>query len=1498
MFEQLNTENIDEKILLIYSEKGCMKKHLPRQIKGQYSFYLNTFVTGCEEKEFSCHMIQGDWYVKDKMLSEKAPAYLFMDGMQLILFLAENITCLQPCMKLEGKQEEEITVGNAYRNTVFYTCFSFIEEEHLSIIYDGHAYSLQKVKGKGVYLNQKAVTKACSLKQGDWIDVFGLHILVLKDFLVITVFQGAGRVAGRWNEKGYLLQKSDMDKIPKMEVMRENGKEQLLHKEEVEILPPAARERINKSPLLLGIGPGVTMILPVILMACLGSYMAQGNGNFYYLTVIMSVCSGGLTLFWGLVNHFYAAYQRKNREKNRVIQYREYLLKIRTYLLCCQEENRNILENRYPPVSFFQEEENKIRIMWNRFHKHKDFLWLRVGTGNMSFQMKIKSPEEKSIVPEVLLEEAGRLAEEMSILSRVPLGIDLGQSKVVGIWGEKGAEELCAVLRQLLFQIAAGHAYTEVKIACFYEKKSDWQCGIAGLLKWMPHIWSANRKIRYLAGDEREAAEILPDLTTRLERGREDSHQRTPQYVIVVLDKQQIQGEVLYRYLTEAPQNYPVCGLFLERRKEALPVGLECLICLNSNGGEIIYYDEEQVAKEPVKPEYCKETVLEKYLRQLSGYRIKEEREAKLPDKVSFLELYQCESLQQLNCRERWKNHKPEERMKVPIGVGAEGNKVFLDMHEKFHGPHGLIAGTTGAGKSELIQTCILSMAVSFSPQDVNFFIIDYKGGGTGNILQELPHCSGVISNLSGKQIKRAMSAISSENRRRQKLLSHYGVNHIDGYMELFRKGKVKEAMPHLLLIVDEFAELKKEEPEFMQEIISLAQVGRSLGIHLVLATQKPAGTVDDKIWSNARFRLCLRVQDRQDSMDMLRKPDAALLTTPGQCYLQIGNHEYYELFQTAYCGDVYSEEGVEREKVLLVQDTGRRTGPEKGKKKIPGKTQLEFITGYIRQQAKENAWEKAKSLWLAELEEVIVLEQLQKGEAFKEEEGYILGLCDDPSNQQKYPAHYIPQKHGHLGIFGGPATGKTTCLQTLLWQMVQKKQEELRILLVDLGGGLWQSFQFFPQLMGYVKKPGDIQVFFYHLEELFARRSKLLSGINYLQYRRAQKGNLPEIYLVIDHYAGLAKFLNEHQEEILLRLLTEGINYGIFVLFTASAIGEIPGKMFSKIKKTIALEMSEKFSYGDVLRQYHIDVFPAENVKGRGLCREKEEILEFQVALALPEEDDYRRMEEIQKRGKEMQKEVTVAEVFPRIPEQVSSPALCEGFLWKANPYRIPIGYDTDTAREQTLETKEGRFLILGGAKTGKKNLLAHMAVAFIYQGREVCLYDNKKQFGFWSQVTQLQIISQWEELQQWRSDMKEKDYAENSCLLIGDLAEFVRELYAKKESNQMEELWEEEAAGDGVIGYIAGCYRTEADYGIQSTVFFQKFIRWQQGICLGGNLSEQRLLSFEDLSYSRQTQKEKQGIGYLKAGRGAGTLRLALPFYEGREKIDNSGCGSTCTL
>ena len=237
---------------------------------------------------------------------------------------------------------------------------------------------------------------------------------------------------------------------------------------------------------------------------------------------------------------------------------------------------------------------------------------------------------------------------------------------------------------------------------------------------------------------------------------------------------------------------------------------------------------------------------LEWMARNLSTLEHMQGISAQIPESITFFEMYQVEHPEELDIAKRWKKNHAAKSLAVPLGVRAKEDYVNLNLHEKAHGPHGLVAGTTGSGKSEIIQSYILSLAVNYHPYEVAFLLIDYKGGGMAGLFRNLPHLLGTITNLDGAQSMRAMASIKSELARRQKIFSSYDVNHINAYHKLFQNGEAKEPLPHLFIISDEFAELKKEQPDFMTELVSAARIGRSLGVHLILATQKPTGVVDD----------------------------------------------------------------------------------------------------------------------------------------------------------------------------------------------------------------------------------------------------------------------------------------------------------------------------------------------------------------------------------------------------------------------------------------------------------------------------------------------------------------------------------------------------------------------------------------------------------------------------------------------------------------------------
>ena len=856
-------------------------------------------------------------------------------GARLTLFVEEQESSFAVYEKYVFSQANPVTIGTNEENIIKYGFQDIVSRRHAVISKTGSAAQIEDCSSNGVFVNYRRISGKVRLNFGDSIHIFGLNIVYLGEILAVR------------HTKQLRLDTDRLKpcvKIPVSPAGGERGKvlyhrpprhQEKLETAPVEIEAPPAPKAEPNTPLFMLIGPAMTMAIPMLLgsgISIIGSRMSgSASSAFMYTGLITAVTSALIGVFWALTNVRYARKTVRKEELHRLDAYSGYLKKMDMEIRERYQHNAQALHAMYPAPTQLMSEMGGALQLWTRNSNHADFLNHRLGLGDIPFQAEIRIPKERFMLWEDSLADNPRLIKEnYAVLREVPVCVDLKNHRLIGAVGKQGGAR--SVLYSLIAQLALNNCYTDVKMVFLYNEARRDEAESWEFAKWFPHVWSADRKVRFVAANKAEAGEVLYELARILrerkeEKGISDREQTyKPHYIVFVSDPGLLADEPAAKYLLDAKESLGVTCILMAERCEELPNACEWVIEKDENfcGMYDVAAGEEE--RQRIAFDQVDRPSLEALARKLSNYEVNEtEAGGEIPSSLSFLDMYGVDTIQGLNVPERWKKHRTIQSMRALLGQKSGGADCYLDIHEKYHGPHGLVAGTTGSGKSETLQTYILSLAINYSPDDIGFFLIDYKGGGMGNLFTNLPHMLGQISNLSGNQVRRAMVSIKSENRRRQRIFNDHGVNNINLYTAMYKNGEASVPVPHLFIIIDEFAELKREEPDFMKELISVAQVGRSLGVHLILSTQKPSGTVDDNIWSNSRFRLCLRVQDKQDSMDMLHRPDAAYLTQAGRGYLQVGNDELFELFQSGWSGAIYDSNGNQRRVIAMMLDhTGK----------------------------------------------------------------------------------------------------------------------------------------------------------------------------------------------------------------------------------------------------------------------------------------------------------------------------------------------------------------------------------------------------------------------------------------------------------------------------------------------------------------------------------------------------------------------------------------------
>lgn len=1009
--------------------------------------------------------------------------------------------------------------------------------------------------------------------------------------------------------------------------------------------------------------------------------------------------------------------------------------------LVAEQRKASLVPNPSLDECFYRVESHNPRL-WERKPEDPDFLDVRLGTGKATPTFAVKPPARPEAIqePDELYKKALALAERYSVIERVAITLPLRKVVTAGLLGSQS--DLIEATRSMLIQIATHHAPSEVKLVlCLAEneiKAWDWA-------RWLPHTWSDDHQVRMIAGNDGSTLRILEDLEQVLKRRKNDltigsdDTAPTPALVFVFANPSVWNGEDANRYkplldmLLKEGEKLGAYSIFLHEKR--VPKDCGAVITVTDQYGSL-----KVIGPSPELIEFFPDTIekseADRFARKLAGIRTEQgpAGSAELPKSIPLLDLLGVKQVSDLNIAENWEKTKFDKTLSVPLGIGTGGKVVSLDMHERAQGPHGLLAGASGSGKSELLQALITSLSLRYSPEKVAFILIDYKSTTVQPFL-ELPHQLGIITNLSGNLATRARIGLKAEIARRELLFKKEGVSEFDNYQNLYFSGMASEPLPHLFIIVDEFAELKGVEPDFIPGLVSISMLGRQFGIHLILATQKPAGVVNEQIWANAKARICLRVERTEDSQDVLKRPDAYSIRVEniGRGYFQVGNNEIFELVQFAWSTAPYmvADKDIEADPAVLVDLDGSlhpfsRSGNSTIRVTHP--PQMEVIISDIIETAKINGSRPLKRPWLPPLDNVLFLKDHRPSTGGWDGKGWTqtgrwlspyIGVYDDPAGQVQPDLSLPLGSEGNLCIYGAPGSGKTNLVQTIITSLVlDHSPQELNLYILDFGGRSYKAFEALPH-MGAIVLPDEtdrVHRLLLFLKQELDKRKKLLEpfGGKIADYRQHSKGDLADIILFLDNYSAFYNSFNDQVMD-LVRLASEGGNLGMHLILTNNSVGGISMALASNISQAIALELVDSSDYINVVGRIDKEMTPPRGVPGRGLIKALSP-LEFQTALVFEKSADlidlFNKMKLACPSG--------FARPVPPIQDVVPlSTVLSPGdtpFISMPDSLNVPLGLDLSTPGLDCFSVDLGtvnHVWIAGPPSSGKTTLLQTWAFA-----------------------------------------------------------------------------------------------------------------------------------------------------------------------------------------
>lgn len=783
-----------------------------------------------------------------------------------------------------------------------------------------------QTNSKYVFVNGKPFNNH-PLENGDSIDIIGFKFIYNKEFLYINNFCCHNK----------LNKYSITEKNIKYEVIKpsfnnyyiDTNNELVIDKLKEISLPHRNKQR----NIFLQLGSSLTMSLAMLFLAYINIEKNIDSNSIYDILaiLIMPITMLLSSLLWPIVSNIVEKRGYKKEYRKIKDEYLEYLYK---YDNKTEEKIKKYLLKEYD--SFFYKN-NILKKIFYIQKNSKDFETISLGLYTKYNDYKFEECEDEEINKYI-----ETISNKINRIANHPLKLDLKKHVVVTV----STNRVDYFFKKYLLELVTKHHYNDLLIA-IYDKKGLKYKNIINI----PHLF--NGSIRLTFSNERDL-QLLNNIQKNI--------------IVLAFDK----------FDLDLPDN---CRIIYFTNKQELFKNSDAVVEYKKDYGIL----NEDIS---IRFDYYLEKIdFDNCFEQISYYYI-----PSFKNRIySFNDFYNSYDIEN--------NYLSKQFSLSASFATSSGELIKFDLHENKDGPHGLIGGSTGSGKSELIVSLLLSLCIKYRPDYLNIILIDYKGGGIADSLsfnkKRIPHIIGEITNLSEGSIERLIFALSSECKKRQEAFKdmssflNTSITNIDDYIDLYDDGYNLPKIAHLLVIVDEFAELKKTNPDIIKQLVSFSRIGRSLGLHLILSTQKPNGVIDDEIWSNSHFKIALKLNDEKDSQDIIKSKDAAYIKNPGEFILQVDNN-YLK------AEALYSKQNITANKqisVSLLDDQYR----VKNKKTLKDKTLLSEAMYY-------------SSIILKTTEKLNIIPQVidfQKPNEINRKEHkndcFVMGIADDYLNAKKF---------------------------------------------------------------------------------------------------------------------------------------------------------------------------------------------------------------------------------------------------------------------------------------------------------------------------------------------------------------------------------------------------------------------------------------------------------------------------------------------------------------